>query len=72
MQTEARYKTYILRLWQDQPVVFATLDDCQTHQRKAFANLAALVDFLEAAEQQESQKADCSERGKNRIKQIQD
>ncbi len=46
------HKSYILRIWQverdDQPALAAVLEDCQTSERQAFANLAALVEFLEA------------------------
>jgi hypothetical protein len=56
MQLESSYKSYILRVWQverdDQPVMVATLEDCQTNERQAFPSLAALLEFLEAGGRQ--------------------
>jgi hypothetical protein len=52
MQWESGYKTYILRVWQvdrdAQPALVAVLEDCQTNERQAFADLSELPAFLEA------------------------
>jgi hypothetical protein len=57
MRPESRYKAYVLRVWEverDQlPVVVASLEDCQTNQRQAFAQLADLLAFLESAAHQQ-------------------
>ena len=53
---ESGYKSYILRVWQverdGQPAMVASLEDCQTNERRAFASLAALLDFLETTGRQ--------------------
>jgi hypothetical protein len=45
------YQAYILRVWQDERdgerVVFASLEDSHTRQKKVFAGLPALLAFLE-------------------------
>jgi hypothetical protein len=55
MRPESHYQAYILRVWQverdQQPVVVASLEDSRTSQRKAFASLPALLEFLEMAAQ---------------------
>lgn len=51
MQWESGYKTYILRVWlvnrDAQPALVAVLEDCQTNERQAFADLSELPAFLE-------------------------
>ncbi len=50
MQTETGYKSYVLRIWQvqhdDESVIAAMIEDCQTNERQAFPNLTALLEFL--------------------------
>lgn len=52
MQWGSDHKTYILRVWQvdrdAQPALVAVLEDCQTNERQAFADLSELPAFLEA------------------------
>ncbi len=56
-EESTHYKAYILRIWQveraGQPVLVASLEDCQTHIRKLFASLIEMLPYLEAAAQQE-------------------
>ncbi len=54
MALEPVYKSYILRVWpvarDDQVVMVAALEDCETNQRHLFPCLAALVEFLETGQ----------------------
>ncbi|HNT77501.1 MAG TPA: hypothetical protein PKH77_21005 [Anaerolineae bacterium] len=54
MTLEPGYKSYILRVWpvtrDDQAVMVAALEDCQTDRRHLFPSLAALMEFLETGQ----------------------
>ena len=60
------YASYLLRLWkaeeQRRPVWLASLENALTGERKNFANLAALVQFLQ---DQFGELADSSQGGKS-------
>lgn len=49
---QRRYKSYVLRLWETdsdgQPVWRASLHDSDTGERRGFASLGALAEFLAA------------------------
>jgi hypothetical protein len=64
MPEPAHYQAYILRLWQaqrdGQPVVFASLEDSRTGQRKVFVGLPALMAYLEAVAELEQLEDDRS------------
>ncbi len=52
MDDRPKYRAYLLRLWHtqstDDPRWRASLEDSHTGERRAFATLAQLVQFLEA------------------------
>ena len=57
MADEQRYLAYLVRLWvvhDNGGVVWrASVEDAHMGERRAFANLAGLFDFLQAATEQE-------------------
>jgi hypothetical protein len=59
MSSKSPYQTYILRVWQvqrnEQSAVVASLDDCRTSQRQAFASLAELLVYLERVAQEQDE-----------------
>lgn len=50
MEAEQRYYSYVLRVWlagdRDQPHWHASLEDTHTGERRGFASLAALCEYL--------------------------
>jgi hypothetical protein len=65
---QQRYLSYLLRLWQtsdgEQQIWRASLESPGTGERRGFASLADLFDFLLAqAESQDEQNEDCHLRG---------
>lgn len=65
MRPDMFYKSYVLRVWQvernQQLVMVASLDDCQTNQHRAFARLADLLAFLESQAQQQAEESNAEQ-----------
>lgn len=57
MIPDSRYKAYILRVWHverdGELVELFSLENCQTGERKAFARLSALTEFIESLTESE-------------------
>jgi hypothetical protein len=68
MAEEPRYASYLLRLWMSEedglPVWRASLESTRTRQRRSFAGMQALVEFLET--EFDSRQAESGDQSRSR------
>ena len=67
MTHQKRYLSYLLRLWQESdgnpPLWRAYLEGAQSGERRGFASMAELFDFLESETAQGQPESSTSEKG---------
>jgi hypothetical protein len=68
MENGQRYFSFILRMWlagdTDQPQWHASLEDTRTGERRGFANLAALCEYLNQQAGQQCEQENQSKEGR--------